>query len=487
MNLSKTKYCNGIQCNKMLWLLENKPEVKEEEDLNAIMDNGNEVHEVARDLFGKHINIEFNRDLSEMIEETNKYIKEDNIVITEGSFKYKNNFASIDILKKKNNEIEIYEVKSSTMLKDVFIEDLSYQTYILHKLGYTVTKCFVVHLNSNYKRKGELDLNKLFTIEDVTEKVFDNFDKVEKNINEINNYMNNKEELDKKITLSCFEPYKCPFFKYCTRKLPEHNVFDLPRMQIKKKIKFYDENNYSYEDLLSCEINDNYKKIIEYALYNKEDYINKEEIKKFIKTLSYPLYFLDFETYQTPIPRYDDMSPYEKIPFQYSLHYYEKENGKLIHKEFLSKEGIDPRRELAESLVNDIPYDVCTLAYNMGFEKSVIKALSELYPDLSDHLMNIHNNIKDLMVPFQKGYYYTKDMKGSYSIKYVLPSLFPNEEDLNYKNLDLIHNGSEAMNAFADLENKSKEEIEYIRERLLRYCELDTYAMVKIYDKLKKL
>ena len=123
----------------------------------------------------------------------------------------------------------------------------------------------------------------------------------------------------------------------------------------------------------------------------------------------------------------------------------------------------------------------------MGFEKSVIKALSELYPDLSDHLMNIHNNIKDLMVPFQKGYYYTKDMKGSYSIKYVLPSLFPNEEDLNYKNLDLIHNGSEAMNAFAELENKSKEEIEYIRERLLRYCELDTYAMVKIYDKLKKL
>ena len=122
----------------------------------------------------------------------------------------------------------------------------------------------------------------------------------------------------------------------------------------------------------------------------------------------------------------------------------------------------------------------------MGFENSVIKRLAKLYPDLKEHLMNIHDNIKDLMIPFQKGYYYTKDMHGSYSIKYVLPALFPNEESLNYKNLDLIHNGGEAMASFQDLVNKSKEEQNYIRERLLRYCELDTYAMVKIYEKLKE-
>ena len=101
--------------------------------------------------------------------------------------------------------------------------------------------------------------------------------------------------------------------------------------------------------------------------------------------------------------------------------------------------------------------------------------------------MNIYDNIKDLMIPFKNRYYYNKDMHGSYSIKYTLPALFPNEESLNYHNLDLIHNGKEAMNSFSNLENYSKEEQEYIRERLLRYCELDTYAMVKIYNKLKEI
>ena len=145
----------------------------------------------------------------------------------------------------------------------------------------------------------------------------------------------------------------------------------------------------------------------------------------------------------------------------------------------LAESNIDPRRSLAESLIKDIPLDVCTLAYNMSFEKNVIKNLAELYPDLSNHLMNIYNNIKDLMIPFKDREYYTKDMHGSYSIKYVLPALFPNDESL-----ELIHNGSEAMNTYANLSNYSKEEQEHIRERLLKYCELDTYAMVKIYEKL---
>ena len=120
-------------------------------------------------------------------------------------------------------------------------------------------------------------------------------------------------------------------------------------------------------------------------------------------------------------------------------------------------------------------------------QKTVIKNLASIYPDLSDHLMNIHDNIKDLMVPFYNREYYNKLMEGSYSIKYVLPALFPNEESLNYRNLDLIHNGSEAMTSYAKLSEKSREEQEYIRERLLRYCELDTYAMVKIYNRLKEL
>ena len=216
----------------------------------------------------------------------------------------------------------------------------------------------------------------------------------------------------------------------------------------------------------------------------RNDFIDKKKIKEFLSELREPIYFLDFETFQMAIPKYDNVSPYMQVPFQYSLHYIK--NGTLYHKEFLAKEGIDPRKDLAEALVKDIPTNVTVLAYNMSFEKNVIKKLAELYPDLKSSLMKIYSNIYDLMIPFRERSYYSKDMDGSYSIKYVLPALFPNDESLNYKNLDLIHNGSEAMDSFASLENKSEEEKKAIRENLLKYCKLDTYAMVKIYEKLKE-
>lgn len=482
MNLSKSKYCNGLQCKKMLWLEKNKPEVKTEIDNESVLDNGNDVHEVARKLLGEDINISFNENLNEMIKDTEKALKKESVIITEASFNYNNNFCSVDILKKDNNSYEIYEVKSSTHLKDVFINDASYQYYVLTNLGLNVTKCYVVLLNSNYIRKGKLDLNKLFIKNDITDIAISKLEEVKKNITDINNYMENKDEPADDIDNKCFKPYECPFFNYCTKDLPEDNIFKLKRVLIKDKFKYYKQGIFKYQDLLNSSINDKAKEQIEFELFDKEDKIDKKAIKEFLNTLSKPLYFLDFETFQMSIPMYDDVKPYMQVPFQYSLHYIENEN--LKHKEFLAKPDIDPRRTLAEQLVKDIPLDVCTLAYNSSFEKNVIKHLAQLYPDLRDHLMNIYNNIKDLMIPFKDRKYYSKEMHGSYSIKYVLPALFPNDESLNYKNLELIHNGQEAMNTFADLGKYSKKEQEHIKERLLRYCELDTYAMVKIYEKL---
>ena len=461
-----------------------KPFEKEEQNNDRVLDQGNDIHEIARYLFGSHVNIEYRDNLSQMVEDTiNTIDSYRNVVITEASFSYKNNFCSVDILKKNNNSYEIYEVKSSTELKDVYVNDASYQYYVLTSLGLKVSKVCLVHLNSDYVRVGDLDLDLLFIKQDITDDVKKLQSSVKSNIDEINSYVDGKEQF-RDIDLNCFKPYACPFFKYCSKDLPDRNVFDLPKLQLRSKLKFYNDGICSYEDLLNSDIGSNYKRIIEYELYDRPDYIDKKSIKEFMDGLKGPLYFLDFETYQMPIPLFDYVSPYEQIPFQYSLHYIDSE---LRHKEFLAVAGGDPRRSLAESLVNDIPRGVITLAYNMGFEKSVIKRLSKLFPDLSDHLMNIHDNMRDLMVPFQKGYYYTRNMHGSYSIKYVLPALFPDDPSLNYKNLDLIHNGGEAMASFQDLVNKSTSEQEYIRERLLRYCELDTYAMVKIYEKLEEI
>ena len=485
MYLSKSKYCLGVQCKKILWLDKNHPEEREESNNESILENGNEVGELAKNIFGFHIDVNFSENLKEMIKDTEKLLKLDKVVITEASFVYENNFCSVDILKKDGKTFEIYEVKSATKVKDINLDDISYQTYILLSLGYNVTKCSLVHLNGNYVRNGELELDKLFKIEDVTNMVLSKQDDVKNNIKEINEYMNNLKEKDE-VSIKCFEPYKCPYFNYCTGHLNKQNVFNINGLFKKKKIELYKKGIITYEDLLNSDISDKYKDIIKIELGLSEPYINKDNIKEFLNSLSYPLYFLDFETFTEPIPKFDGIRPYMQIPFQYSLHYIEKDGGKLLHKEFLAEDGIDPRRSLAERLTQDIPMNVCTLAYNMSFEKTIIKNLAELYPDLSEHLMNIHDNMKDLMIPF-KDDYYTKNRYGFYSIKYVLPSLFPDDPSLNYQNLEGVHNGGEASSSFANMSKLSKENQDKLRDNLLKYCYLDTYAMVKVLEKLKEI
>ena len=196
MKLSKSKYCNLMQCKKMLWLDENKPLEKEEIDNEAIMDNGHEVGELAKEIFGNHIDIKFNENLNIMIKDTNEALKNNNVTITEASFEYNDNFASIDILKKDNDEYEIYELKSSTKVKDIFYHDISYQLYILNNLNLKVTKCFIVYLNKDYIRKGKLELDKLFIKEDVTDKVYLMLDNINKNIKDIEGYFKNPYNID---------------------------------------------------------------------------------------------------------------------------------------------------------------------------------------------------------------------------------------------------------------------------------------------------
>jgi hypothetical protein len=190
---------------------------------------------------------------------------------------------------------------------------------------------------------------------------------------------------------------------------------------------------------------------------------------------------------QLVIPEYPNSKPYQQITFQYSLHYIESEGGEIKHKEFLGISGEDPRRALAEQLVKDIPTDTCVLAYNMGFEKGRIKELAELFPDLSNSLMKIRDNVKDLIDPFHDGYYYNKAIGSSFSIKSVLPAMFPNDPELDYHNLEGVHNGGEAMTLFPKIKDLPLDEQELARHNLLKYCELDTYAMVKIFLKLIEL
>ena len=225
-----------------------------------------------------------------------------------------------------------------------------------------------------------------------------------------------------------------------------------------------------------------------FELYDLPPKINKDKIKKFLSQISYPLYFLDFESYQESIPTIDGTSPYQQLCFQYSLHYYLKEDGELHHKEYLSDDySGNPMYGLCKQLCNDIPKNSCVLVYNKTFEVPRLKEMANLFPEFSDHLLNIADNIIDLLIPFQNQDYYVKEMVGSASIKKVLPALFPNDPSLDYHNLEQVHKGDEASNAYLSLRNLPKEEELKLRDNMLKYCCLDTYAMVKIYDKLKEV
>ena len=487
MYLSKSKYTKAVQCNKILWLDKYKSEEAEQLDNESVLENGTRVGELAKGLFGKYEDVKYNEDLSKMIDDTNELLKLDKCNICEASFDYNGNFCSVDILKKNKDKYEIYEVKSSTEVSEIYKDDISYQYYVLTSLGLNVTKACIVHINNKYVRYGDLELKKLFKIVDVTDIVLSKQNEVKNKIDEINKYMDRKDEENKDIDLYCFSPYKCPYFKYCSSFLPENNVFNLKMMNIKTKMNYYKNGLYRFEDLSKEKLKDEVLEQIDFEINDRGEKINENSIKEFMNSLSYPLYFLDFETYQESIPSYDNIYPYEQIPFQYSLHYIENENTELKHTEFLSEINVDPRRKLAERLVSDIPKDVCTVAYNMKFEKGIIKKLAFLYPDLSDHLMNIYNNMKDLMIPFKDRDYYKKEMCGSYSIKYVLPALYPDDESLDYHNLDMIHNGSEASSTYSSLKNYTKEEQDIIIKNMLKYCELDTYAMVKIWQRFNDI
>jgi len=187
------------------------------------------------------------------------------------------------------------------------------------------------------------------------------------------------------------------------------------------------------------------------------------------------------------VPQFPGTKPYQQIPFQYSLHYIEEPGGELKHKEFLAESGVDPRRAIAESLCRDIPMHTCVTAYNRGFECGRINELALLFPDLAPHLLNIRSNIQDLLTPFQSGYYYNRAMGGSFSIKSVLPALYPDDPSLDYHNLEGVHNGGEAMDLFPKIKDLPPEEQVIARKNLLEYCKLDTYAMVKVWEELVRV
>lgn len=495
-HFSKSKYTSFIQCPKLLWLKTYHPELAEEDpSAQDRMNKGNVVGDLAMSLFGDYEEVTVTDengkiDLGKMIDKTTDAINRGVENICEASFSHNGLYCAVDILRKEKDGYAIYEVKSSTEPKYIYIVDISYQKYVLEKCGIKVTGTYVVNINNQYVFDGTLDIQKLFKITDVSALVEQEYGihSIEAELDYAKRTLECKDEPDIDLSVGCDSPYPCAFWKYCARHIPTPSVFDIYNMSFKKALDLYQRGIIELKDVLaSAKLNDLQKRYIDYALNDRPEHVDKAGIQAFLDDLSYPLYFLDFESMQLTIPEYPNSKPYAQILFQYSLHYIEAEGGEIKHKEFLGISGEDPRRALAEQLVKDIPTDGSVIVFNETFEKTRIKELAELFPDLSPQLLRIRENIKDLLKPFRKGYYYNKAIGNSFSIKSILPAMFPNDPALDYHNLEGVHNGGEAMSIFPLIKDMPSAEQEIARRNLLKYCELDTYATVKIWQKLKEL
>lgn len=480
--LSKSLFIKGVQCHKALYLQKYNPELKDPvpPSREALFQSGSEVGVIAHGLFPGGIEIPFEAGNYDMqVKLTCDAIARGAETVYEASFNYDGIFVKVDILHKGKNGWELYEVKSSTGFKDIYQPDLSVQYYVLQGAGIPVKKAFLVHINNQYVRQGDIDPFELFTIVDMTDSVeasqFSVQEEIEKQKEML---MGDVPTID--IGPWCTNPYDCDFKGHCWQHIPKMSVFSLRGNRV-LQFELYNQGRVSLDDVVPSELPAAQRQQVE-AIRERTISVQKDAIRDFLDALWYPLYFLDFETFADAVPRFDGIRPYQNVPYQYSLHYLENRSAPLGHHEYLAQPGIDPRKELTEKLMSQIPDNACVLAYVASFEKGVLQDLACWLPEYADKIERITSNLIDLAYPFQKRFLYHWQFNGSYSIKAVLPALVP---ELGYNTME-IRNGEMAGIAYARMQKSGDpEEIEQIRKALLDYCRLDTFAMVKLLEALK--
>lgn len=482
--LSKSQYIRGMQCHKSLYLYKHHRDLRDEISAaqQAIFSSGTNVGLLAQNLFPGEIEVPFEGlSIVEQVEMTQKEIARGTKTIYEASFEYDGLFVKVDILHKGKKGWELYEVKSATKVKKVNYDDVALQYYVLDGMGIKLSKACLVHINNRYVRNGDIQVRKLFTIRDLTDDVVAMQEGVSANLAEMRDMLGEDEP---KIVIGkhCSDPYGCDFQGHCWQHVPKDSVFTLRGRGV-DKFDCYDRGQVSFADLPLDQLNKSQRFQVEMHLQQGEQ-VKPDELSKFLDSLWYPLCHFDFETFMSPVPLYCGTRPYQQVPFQYSLHIQREEGGPIEHYEYLAEPNVDPRPDLIKGMLREIPEDACVLTYNMSFEKTRLKELIKAFPEDTAGLSRIHDNVRDLIIPFRKRYAYRWQQRGSNSIKQVLPAFVP---ELSYKDL-AISDGGMAMEAYHIMcAEKDPVKLQELRVNLLKYCELDTKAMVRLHEVLTAL
>lgn len=491
--LSKTDYILYRDCPKNVWYKIHRPDLYAESELSefekSIIETGNEVELIARKLFPSGIIIEGRGAEAQTL--TQNYLAKKHDVLFQPIFVSEGLLAAVDILKYNSGTdgYSVYEVKSTNDIDTkVHFHDLAFQVNLLRKCGLKVNDAYLIHLNSDYVRSGDLNISELLKIDNVTKEVNSVSESVSDETLQAIKYLSSDDE----PSGSCCCIYKgrsrhCSTFKHSNPDVPEYGVHDIARIgNSKAKLQEMIDGNIFHLDKIPehIKLSEIQKNQVEAYVLDKV-FIDKKRIKEEFNRLVFPLYFLDYETFPCAIPRFNGFSPYQQVPFQYSLHVLKSPDSKPEQYEFLYTESNDPSESFTESLIKHIGKMGSVIVWHKDFESGRNDEIAERIPEAKPFMDSLKERIYDLEEIFKKQYHIHKDFRGGTSIKRILPVLVP---ELTYKELE-IQEGGTAADAWNKLTTGyyAPEARENVIKNLKIYCGLDTYAMYSIWHKLNEL
>lgn len=484
--LSKSKFVSGLQCLKRLYLEVYRPQLATPPDagLQAILDMGTEVGALARRRFpGGALVRAGHRQREAALSETARLIDDPAVpAIFEGAFLHEGVLIRADILERIQGAAgvapgwRLIEVKSSTKVKDVHLNDLAIQTHVLLGAGLSLSATCLLHINTGYVyEQGDVDLSRLFTLQDLTDTVAARRVAVPDQLAMMQKMLLQGEPPAIEPGAHCQSPYECQFWNHCTADKPARWIFHLPG------------STRTVNELVAQGITviDDIPETTPLSLAQRRVKENTEWISAHLagvlRSVHYPVHHVDFETVMLAVPRFPLTRPYQAIPMQWSNHI-QQESGDLIHHEFLHDAASEPRKRWAEALIESLGERGSICVYS-AYERAVMEQLAEAFPEFRTAFRLIIKRLWDLF-PVIRDHYYHPGFHGSFSIKSVLPALVPT---LGYEDL-VIREGGQAASEYYRMIFVETDWIEQasIKEALLRYCARDTLAMVELRRVLKE-
>lgn len=485
--LSKTLFAAGLQCLKRLYLECYSPRLADPvgQGRQGLFHTGSAVGVLARETFpgGRLVDVPSHADAANA---TQTFLRDASVTaLFEGAFDFEGIRVRTDILQRRGRDaFDVIEVKSSTAVKPEHIPDVAIQLYVLEGSGIPISRASVLHIDNTYVYEGgEYDLERLFGLEDVTDRARSfQAETVPVRLREMWDAMSRDLPPTEDIGPQCTKPNRCPFFGFCRINEPENPIEDLPRIGAKLSVALREAN---IRDIRA--IPETFKGLSATQHRVRDSVVTgrlfvSPTLGPALNNVEYPILFLDFETFNPALPVFPGTHPYQQVPFQWSLHAL-SESGNLSHSAFLHDGDGDPRLEFVESLVQALVSQGTIVVYS-SFEQTVMKQLAEQFPQHEAALLAICERLFDLLSVVRQHFYHP-GFHGSFSIKAVLPAVAP---DLGYHDLE-IQDGLAASGAYARMIEPGLEhdERESIKSALLDYCQCDTLAMVRLFTALRSI